>query len=91
MAAENEETIGQILNVGSGEATSLCDLVKTILEVLELNPKIIFTNSSWKGNVSWLCADITRISELGFKPKYQLENGIRSLVNWFSCLNKTDC
>jgi nucleoside-diphosphate-sugar epimerase len=88
MVAENENTIGQIFNVGFGEATSLCDLVKIMLEVLALNPKIVFTNSSWRGNVKRLCADITRISELGFKPKYQLRAGIESLMNWFNSLNK---
>jgi UDP-glucose 4-epimerase len=91
MVAENEDTAGQIFNVGSGEATSLRDLVKTMMEVLVLNPQIVFTNSSWKGNVRRLCADITRISELGFKPKYQLRAGIKSLTNWFFSPHKTDC
>ena len=91
MVAENEDTAGQIFNVGSGEATSLRDLVKTMLEVLALNPKIFFTNSSWKGNVKRLCADVTRISELGFKPKYQLHAGIESLTRWFFSSQKNNC
>ena len=91
MVAENDDTTGQVFNIGSGEATSLRDLIKIMLEVLALNPKITFTNSSWKGNVKRLCADITRISELGFKPKYQLSTGIEFLTNWFSSLHKTDC
>ena len=90
MVAENEDTIGQIFNVGFGETTSLRDLVKIMLEILALNPKIVFTNSSWKGNVRRLCADITKIRELGFKPKYQLLAGIESLTNWFNSSYKNE-
>jgi UDP-glucose 4-epimerase len=91
LVANNEDTIGNIFNVGTGEATSLRDLVETMLKVLGLCPKIVFTNSSWKGNVSRLCADITRISKFGFRQKYQLRTGIESMVNWYSSLHKNNC
>jgi UDP-glucose 4-epimerase len=84
LVAEREDAIGQVFNVGSGTATKLRNLIKMMLDFLGEEPNLVFTNSSWKGNLRRLCADVTKLQKLGFSPKYQLQNGLKSLIDWFN-------
>lgn len=84
LVAEKDQAIGKIFNVGSAVATTLRDLVTIMLNVLDLNPKLTFTDESWKGNVKRLCADVKKLRTLGFNPKYELKTGLMQLIDWFN-------
>lgn len=88
LVAEKESAVGQIFNVGTGKPTSLHVLVKLILDALCIEPDLVFTKSSWKGNVTRLCADVTKLKKLGFSPQYELNFGIQYMVKWFNSTEK---
>lgn len=72
-----------IINVGSGTATSINDLVATVGRVLgkRLEPLHVTAES---GGVSRLCADLSRARErLNYEPRISLEEGLqRTIEHW---------
>ncbi len=69
-------------NVGNGKEVTIKELVETIAEVMNLNPKIKFTGSSWKGDVSRLISDNSKLKKLGYEPSVKLKDGIKNLLEW---------
>lgn len=80
LAAE-KATGGDIYNIAGGKPISIRDVVKYIIEILEIKDiKVTYTNKSWKGDISILAASIKKIkSELSFKPSVPFSIGIRRL------------
>jgi UDP-glucose 4-epimerase len=74
---------GEVFNIGTGVSTSIKQIVYMITRKIAANPRVTFTQSSWKGDVRRLVADITKIRKLGFEPKYLLEDGLGRLVEWY--------
>jgi UDP-glucose 4-epimerase len=76
---------GEIYNIAGGNPISIGNLANLILTELGLSEKtdIKYTGSSWKGDITKMIADITKIQQLGYQPKINLEKGIKSTVNWF--------
>lgn len=75
---------GDIINIGSGKATLISDIAKIIAEHLNYTGKITEGASprrSIDGSV-W-CADIAKLKNLGFRPKYDIEAGLKdTLASW---------
>jgi UDP-glucose 4-epimerase len=68
---------GMVLNLGSGTATSLVELVRHVLDVTGAKPEIIY-NTQISGGVAELTADLARVRErLGFRPSIGLAEGLR--------------
>jgi len=80
-----KNAIGEAFNVGSGYPTSITELVKRMLKILNLEgkTKIRYTGKSWKGDITRWVANISKIRKLGFKPKVSLSDGILRLKEWF--------
>ncbi|MBR9705804.1 SDR family NAD(P)-dependent oxidoreductase [Candidatus Pacearchaeota archaeon] len=73
-----------VFNVAGGNPVSIRDLAKVMLEILGLNnTKLEFTQKSWRGDITTLVADISRLKKFGFKPETDLEGGILKLVEYF--------
>ena len=84
LAFMNPKSRGKVYNVSGGKQTSIKDLVSKITKVLDINPKITYTNQSWKGDISNMTASIDLINkDLGFKPKVNLEEGLKISISWF--------
>jgi UDP-glucose 4-epimerase len=83
MISRDEFAKGQVYNIGSGQPTKIKDVVNIMLKILGINPKVIFLGSSWKGDIKTLVADISKVSKIGYKPEYSLENGMKELIDWF--------
>jgi len=81
--ASSRKCYGEVFNVGTGRPTSTEQLIKLILEILDTHPEVIFTQTSWKGDVRRLVADISKIRNMGFEPKYLLKDGLKELVKWY--------
>jgi len=88
LVAQDKYATGQVYNVGSGKATRIKDAVTTILKTLNLNPKVSFQGSSWKGDAKTLTSDISKISRIGYKPKYSLKKGLQELIKWYKTTNQ---
>jgi len=71
-----------IINVGSGEETSINDLAHKVGEVTGRKVQTIH-NHSESGGVSRLVADLTQAEKLlGYRPKVKLEEGLRKLLEY---------
>lgn len=70
---------GQVYNVGSGRATTLSKLARTMCELAGKKPEIVFEDPR-TGEVRESLADITRAqNELGFAPAYELRRGLAEM------------
>ncbi|MHA1249030.1 MAG: GDP-mannose 4,6-dehydratase [Candidatus Helarchaeota archaeon] len=86
LAAETKNIEGNTYNLASGKPTTIKDLVRMILENLDLygKTKIIYTGKSWKGDIKKLVGNIEKIKhDLNFKPEISLENGLSEFISWF--------
>ncbi len=79
--AEHESANGQTFNISGGNPINIRDLVKLILEVMDLpDCEVSYTGQSWKGDIGHLEADISRIRALDYAPKVKLADGIRRTI-----------
>ena len=68
---------GLVINIGSGEETSILDLIKAVQDVTGSNAEVIH-NPKTSGGVSRLCADLTLASQkLNYRPSIRLHDGLR--------------
>jgi len=76
-AATAPNVNGLVINVGSGEETSLRALTKLMLEVTGSQANIVY-NSQTSAGVSRLCADLTLAGQkLNYRPAIRLDEGLR--------------
>jgi nucleoside-diphosphate-sugar epimerase len=82
---ESDQTEGlDVFNVGSGNPTTIADLTFHICSILGAAPQVIFSGSSWIGDVTEGCADISKIFlRFGWRPKVSLREGLERTVEWF--------
>jgi UDP-glucose 4-epimerase len=81
LAAEKDEAISEVINVGTGIETSINELVKTIEEVT--GHKAIINHAPLRnGEIKRSFGDISKAQKiLGYKPKFRLKEGIQELMN----------
>jgi GDP-L-fucose synthase len=70
------------LNIGSGEEISIKNLATLIAEVVNFDGDIVW-NSQMPNGTPRKILDSTNISNLGWKPKIQLKNGVYQTYEWF--------
>lgn len=79
----NNKNVYEILNIGNSSPTSLKEMINTIAEVLNIEPKIKQLPMQ-PGDVNRTYADISKAKELiGYEPKTTFEEGIKKFVNWY--------
>jgi UDP-glucose 4-epimerase len=83
LISSKEEYSGQIFNIGTGIPTSMNQLAHTMTRLLNLNPQLQYTGSTWQGDIKYLVADISKLKKAGFSPEYSLEKGLTRLFDWF--------
>lgn len=72
-----------VINVGSGEATSVLDVAVGLSEALGHTPDIRVTAEYRLGDIRHNVADITRLREvLGYTPQVSLRDGLRRFCDW---------
>ena len=76
-AATAPNVDGMVINIGSGEETSVTELIRCVQQVTGSNAEVIY-NPKTSGGVSRLCADLTLAREkLNYRPSMDLEEGFR--------------
>lgn len=79
-AAVSKAAVGQIFNIGSGQETSLTQLIEAISSVTGQSITPVY-NQEKSGGVQRLVADITPARmALGFQPHVSLTDGLRRLL-----------
>jgi UDP-glucose 4-epimerase len=72
-----------VFNVARGESTSLNSLVKILGKITgkEILPRYAPGRA---GDIRHSLADVGRIREIGFRPQFSVEEGLRETVEWFA-------
>lgn len=72
---------GEIYNIGTGTSISISEIAHIIKSEMKYKGKIIFDTSKPDGMIH-RCLDITKIKNMGWKPKTNIKDGIRQTVKW---------
>ena len=71
-----------IINIGTGTDVTIKELAEKIKEVTNFQGECIWDTSKPDGTMQKVL-DIRKISELGWKPTINLEQGIKMTVDWY--------
>ncbi|MBN2664053.1 MAG: SDR family oxidoreductase [Bacteroidales bacterium] len=86
--AQNDNTIGQEINIASNFEISMKDTLDLIKNIMKSEVEFVTENQRIRpqnSEVFRLWGDNTKIRELtGFNPKYSLQNGLTETINWFT-------
>ena len=89
LLAGSEETIGEIVNIGSDTEISIADTIALISGILEKSVNITVEDQRIrpeKSEVFRLRCDNTKIFKMtGFKPQFSFKQGLEKTIEWFSC------
>lgn len=81
--------IGEVYNIGGNNEIQNIDLVKLILKTLNKDESLINFVEDRLGHDRRYAIDSSKIQkELGWKPKYSFNEGIKETINWY--LNNRD-
>ena len=76
-AATVQDLNGEVINVGSGQETSVRELARQVIDITGGKPEEVYNPRMSRG-VSRMCADISKARrELNYVPLISLENGLR--------------
>lgn len=86
--AESKNTVGKVINIGSGKEISINDLADMVVEIVGEEREVIFDASRVRPDLSEverLCADTKKAKEiLKWAPKISLKEGLKRTIEWFS-------
>ncbi|MEM4522385.1 MAG: GDP-L-fucose synthase [candidate division WOR-3 bacterium] len=74
--------IGEIINIGTGEDIKLRELAELVRNVVGFEGEIKFDKSKPDGTPRKLL-DVSKIFNLGWRPKYSLIDGIKLTYSWY--------
>jgi GDP-L-fucose synthase len=78
-----ERGAGQAINLGSGRATSIKEIVDIIVGNLKAKPKVIWDTSKPTGDKKRVM-DISRARAIGFYPQISIKEGIKEVMDWYA-------
>lgn len=82
-ALKLKEAPNTIINVGTGELTTVIDIATQLTLAFNKEPNITVTGQYRLGDIRHNRADITRLKEkLNYSPKIDLKTGLQRFVNW---------
>jgi len=85
LAAENDEAVGEIFNIGYGKETSIKEVAALVIKKLgrksEIQPVY---KDTYKGEFPRTLADNSKAKRiLGWQPKIEFDQGLDIFVDWF--------
>lgn len=92
LGIEKSEANGHAFNVGTGVATDVLTVARTLCEKFRVNVPITVSGNFRIGDIRHNYADITAVRTiLGFEPKWNFNEGISKFVEWVNFQDiKTD-
>lgn len=86
--AENDQTIGETLNIGSNSEISIGSTLDLIKELMKSDIKLVTDEERIRpenSEVFRLCCDNSKIQNLtGFKPQVDIREGLQRTIDWFT-------
>ena len=83
LAAEKYDNT-EPLNLGSGEETSIKNLVEIIMKLMNVDLEIRWNTDMPNGQPRRCVSFEKALQEIGFKPKTSLEEGLKKTIEWFN-------
>lgn len=83
LVASMNESVPDIINGGTGRATSIAEVFELVSEAWGQDHQAIFSGLCRKGDPAYLVADSKMLKSIGYSPLFSLEEGIRDVVHWF--------
>ena len=86
MALTNKKTVGETINLGSGQAVKIRDLVSLMAKLLRRQVEIESDPARFRPyDVQRLLCDYTKAKEvLGWEPQVSLEEGVKQTIHWIA-------
>jgi dTDP-L-rhamnose 4-epimerase len=82
-AALDPRADGQVLNVGSGVATTVHTVVSELMAAFGRTVPVEITGNFRLGDIRHNVADLTRVREaIGFEPEVSFREGVEAFVRW---------
>ncbi|UYO48378.1 NAD-dependent epimerase/dehydratase family protein [Rhodopseudomonas palustris] len=83
LALDADAGPGRVLNVGSGQPTSVLTIARTLCGLAGLNVPIVVSGDYRVGDIRHGFADVSAIRDaFGFSPRIGIEQGLRRFVAW---------
>lgn len=83
LGIEKEEANGHVFNVGTGVATDVLTVAKTLIKELGIDVPVTISGNYRLGDIRHNYADISLARNLlGFEPKWNFADGISAFVKW---------
>lgn len=80
--AGQKEVRNTHINIGTGKDISIAELAETIKEIIGFKGDLIFNSDKPDGTMQKL-TDVKKLNDLGWSYKMELEEGIKSMFNWY--------
>ncbi len=77
------------INIGSGEEVSIKELAIMIKKVIDYNGDLVF-NPDYPDGTPRKLLDVSRLNAMGWKSKIKLEDGLKSVYEWYLGNMRTD-
>lgn len=85
--AENDECIGQVVNIGSNSEISIRDTLELIKKLMKSDVEFITDKNRLRpkqSEVFRLFCDNSKLRKItGYEPKYDIEHGLEKTIGWF--------
>lgn len=78
----NNYDSSEIINIGVGEDLTIAELAQLIKKIVGYKGEIVFDRTKPDGTPRKLL-DVSKLFNLGWRPRIRLEDGIRSTYEWF--------
>lgn len=83
LGIEYPELIHGVFNVGSGIATDVLTVARTLCKLLDGNSEITVSGQYRIGDIRHNVADLSRITEvLSYRPSVDIAEGLRNFAAW---------
>ena len=83
LALKKNQANYEVFNVGSGVATTVNEVAKTLKKLYNSDIAILVDGKYRTGDIRHNFADLNKINRvLGFNPKYKITKGISNFVDW---------
>src|SRR5437868_402460 len=84
--AETPETVGEVINIGTGHGVTIGELAERVLALLEMDKPIVAAEERVRperSEVFKLICDNRKANELlNWQPQVSLDEGLRAVINW---------
>lgn len=91
LVMEQDAANYHVFNVGSGASVTILDVAEAVTKHLgsDVEPEIM--QKFRAGDIRHCFADISRIRDLGYRPRVAFEDGMAGLVGWVRSQTAADC